>query len=204
MHYESGYSYPLLVWLHSDDSSEHELPGVMAPLSTRNYVAVAPRGTASTPGERRVFAWSQNAAHIEAAGQAVGNAISKAQRRFHVNPRCIFLAGFGGGGEMALRLALNSPQSFAGVISVNGPLPVGRSPLRRIHDARKLPMMLVAGVESRNYPQRRVSSDLRLLHAAGIQLELHQHPGGDDLTEVMLKDMNSWIMQRVCQPAGAS
>ncbi|MBU6387985.1 MAG: hypothetical protein KGS49_18735, partial [Planctomycetes bacterium] len=39
-HYESGYAYPLLVWLHSDHSSEYELDSVMHSLSMRNYAAV--------------------------------------------------------------------------------------------------------------------------------------------------------------------
>ena len=43
-HYEASYAYPLLVWLHSDHSSEYELDGLMQSLSLRNYAAVAIRG----------------------------------------------------------------------------------------------------------------------------------------------------------------
>lgn len=43
-HYESGYAYPLLVWLHGDGHSERDLAEIMPHVSVRNHVAVAPRG----------------------------------------------------------------------------------------------------------------------------------------------------------------
>lgn len=43
-HFEPRYDYPLIVWLHSDDSSEWELDSVMEAISLRNYLAIAPRG----------------------------------------------------------------------------------------------------------------------------------------------------------------
>ena len=43
-HYESGYSYPLLVWLHGPGCDERQLLRIMPQISMRNYVAIAPRG----------------------------------------------------------------------------------------------------------------------------------------------------------------
>ena len=44
LHYEPGYSYPLLVWLHGPGCDERQLLRIMPLVSMRNYVAVAPRG----------------------------------------------------------------------------------------------------------------------------------------------------------------
>lgn len=199
MHYEPGYAYPLVVWLHSDDSSEHELHHVMPHLSTRNYVAVAPRGGVDTPGERNSFLWSQRADQVAAASDAVQQAIERATRRFNVDASQVFLAGFGSGGEMALRLALASPLSYAGVVSINGPLPRGRNPLGQLKSVRRLPVMLVAGLESHCYPQERVCGDLRLLHSAGVKLQIVHLPAGDELTTSVLRTINGWMMQQICE-----
>src|SRR5207249_1092134 len=45
LHYEPNYAYPLIVWLHADGEDEQVLGRIMADVSLRNYVAVAPRGT---------------------------------------------------------------------------------------------------------------------------------------------------------------
>ena len=57
------------------------------------------------------------------------SAIDHAALRFNIDHQRVFLAGFGGGGEMAFRVAFERPDLFAGVISINGQVPSGDSPL---------------------------------------------------------------------------
>ena len=52
--------------------------------------------------------------------------------------------------------------------------------------------------DSRDYPDRRVCDDLRLLHSAGCTVALRQYPGGDELTTNMLSDLDRWLMEFVC------
>jgi hypothetical protein len=48
------------------------------------------------------------------------------------------------------------------------------------------------------HPDRRVCSDLRLLHSAGCTVALRQYPGDDELTTSMLSDLDRWLMESVC------
>src|ERR1700676_406196 len=57
LHYEANYAYPLLVWLHGPGDSEGQLKRIMPQISLRNYVAVAPRGTADWPAG--AYHWRQ-------------------------------------------------------------------------------------------------------------------------------------------------
>ena len=50
LHYESGYAYPLIVWLHGRGNDERQLLRIMPQVSMRNYVAVAPRGLGGPTG----------------------------------------------------------------------------------------------------------------------------------------------------------
>ena len=200
MHYEKGYAYPLIVWLHGSGGHERQVVRVMPLVSMRNYVAVAPQGTLALRAERSLpaFTWQQSEEHIGQAEQRVFAAIAASQEKFHIAPHRIFIAGFGAGGTMALRIALRCPEQFAGAISIGGAFPEGHSPLRRLKEVRPLPLFLAVGNSSTVYPASAVCRDLRLFHAAGLSVSLRQYPCGDELTTLMLADTDRWIMERVC------
>src|SRR5688572_4864061 len=131
IHYEPGYAYPLIVWLHSTASSERELRHVIPLVSMRNYVATAPRAASPSTRHRNRYSWRQSGDGIEAAESRVAECIAAATRRYNIHPSKVFLAGCGSGGTMALRLAWNDPGRFAGVVTINGPLPTRWRPLHR-------------------------------------------------------------------------
>lgn len=198
LHYEQGYAYPLLVWLHGDGGSERELRRVMPHVSVRNYVAVAARGAADGDADASGYSWRDSAAGAADAADDVRRSIDLAMGRYHVHQDRVFIAGYQGGGTMALRLAMSYPEWFAGAISLGGPMPSGDAPLRRVNEARHLPLMLACCRECRQYAPRRVADDLRLLHSAGFSLALRQYPGETGLTTAMLSDMDRWMMGLIC------
>lgn len=201
LHYERNYAYPLVVWLHGPSDDERQLKRVMPLISMRNYAAVAPRGTrADQP--RGGYRWEQSRDHIGAAEQRVFDCVEIAREKFNIHPGRVFLAGLGCGGTMAFRVALHHPRRFAGALSLGGPFPTTLRPLRRLNDARGLPLWLASGGESRDYPLAHVCRDLRLFHAAGLSVSVRQYPGGDELTTLMLSDMDRWMMEQVCAPSG--
>jgi len=198
MHYEPGYAYPLLIWLHGAMGDERQIRQVMPQISMRNHVAIAPRGTCAIRSERESYSWRQSTDAVEQAGSRVLDCVEIACRRFNIHPRRIFLAGVGCGGTMALRTAWNHPGRFAGVASFGGPMPSRDRPLRNVNALRRLPCFVASGRTSRDYPEADVCRDLRLLHAAGCTVALRQYPCGDDLTTTMLADFNRWVMDFIC------
>jgi phospholipase/carboxylesterase len=118
-----------------------------------------------------------------------------------VAPSRVFLAGFDAGGTMAFRVAMNYPDRFAGVLSICGAFPSGHRPFGRLTQARRLPMFLAVGRDSREYPPFRACADLRLLHAAGMSITLRQYPCAQELTQQMLRDVDRWIMEQIAPPA---
>ena len=198
IHYEEGYAYPLVVWLHDSASSEQELRQVMPLVSMRNYVAIAPRGTCPDGKHRGRYDWKQTSDSIESAQSLIADCISLAEQRFNIHEKRIFLVGRGAGGTMAVRTAWNDPNRFAGVVSINGPLPTQLSPLRRVNELRRVPCLLTTSRDSESYPSDQVCQDLRLLHVAGCTVALRQYPGCDNLTSNMLSDLDRWLMELVC------
>jgi phospholipase/carboxylesterase len=194
-HYEPGYAYPLLVWLHSAEGSERQVQEVLPLISTRNFVGLGIRGT--TAGSRRGHNWLQAPAGILAAEQRILDAVDLAAERFNIHDSRVYLAGYQAGGTMALRIALRNPERFAAGLSIAGSFPTAHAPLVRLNHLRKFPVFLAHGRDSQACPIDRVCQELRLLHAAGMGVTLRQYPCGDDLTTQMLADMNAWLMDHV-------
>lgn len=211
LHYERNYAYPLIIWLHGPADDERQLNRVLPLVSMRNYVAVAPRGTvASQPAhdcdDERLplgYEWHQSPEQISLAEHRVFAAKAAAERRFSVARNRIFLAGFGCGGTMAMRLALNHPTCFAGAASFGGLFPCGYAPLGRLAEARKLKLLLATCRDSIDYPPEQVCEHLRLFHSAGLSVCLRQYPCGDELTTAMLADMDRWIMDQFITSSNA-
>jgi phospholipase/carboxylesterase len=206
LHYEAGYAYPLLVWLHGRGPDEGQLMRIMPQVSIRNYVAVAPRGICLSGGggaEEERYGWQQSEDHIQRAEQRIFDSIETSQRRFHIARQRVFLAGFDCGGTMAFRVAMTHPTRFAGVLSLCGAFPSGSAPFGNLLQARRLPVFLAVGRDSREYPSAEVCQHLRLFHAAGLSITLRQYPCGHVLWPQMLADVTRWIMDQFF-PAEAS
>jgi phospholipase/carboxylesterase len=195
LHYEPNYAYPLLIWLHGRGGNEGQLRRIMPLISMRNYVAAAPRGLSPVAGQQNAYDWGE--AEVEVAAQRIFECLEAAQKKFHVAPQRVFLAGFESGGTLAFRVGMQHPNRFAGLLSVGGPFPAAGTPLASIRDARGLPLFIAHGRDAEQYPLDRICEELRLFHAAGLSVTLREYPCGDELTTQMLHDIDVWLMEQV-------
>jgi phospholipase/carboxylesterase len=193
-HYERNYAYPLLVWLHDCGGTEQELKQIVPLVSLRNYVSLAVRGTCEL---ERGFGWGDCGESLLAAESRVADAVSHATQRFNVHRQRVFLAGAGEGGTMAMRLALRSPEQYAGGASIGGSFPRGGSPLARLAAARDSRLLLMHCRDSVTYTVQHVCDELSLFHAAGMSVTVRQYPCPDELTTQMLRDLDMWLMEQV-------
>lgn len=194
-HYEQGYSYPLIVWLHHRGGREHDVLEIMPHVSLRNYVAIAPRGIAMGEAE---YGWPAGFASSEIE-QRILRSIQIARRHHSLSRRHIFLAGYQEGGTMALQLATLAPRRFAGAISLGGRFPRQSARFCHLPEAGQLPLMIAHGRSGVVYSEEHACRDLELLHTANMALSVRQYPGGDELDEQMLADMNRWMMELVVE-----
>lgn len=198
LHYESGYAYPLIIWLSGRGTDEEYLAEVMPLISLRNYVGVSVRGSLVGQDDcEPAISWDLGPQGVELATEAVEYCIESVSSRLNVSPQRVFLAGHADGGTMAMRIALANPRLFAGVASLGGALPHGRAPLARLKLSRDLEVLLAHGRGSELYPEDAICEDLRLLHYAGLNVTLRQYSHGDELSERMLSDVDQWAMRIV-------
>lgn len=195
LHYEKNYAYPLIVWLHSDGAKSAEIHNIMPQASLRNFVGIAPQ---SPVGNFEAgYYWEQEPETIDLAHDSIFAAIDSASMRFNIASHRIFIGGAGAGGTMAFRVALERPEIFSGVISIDGPLPDRQKPLGQWSECRELPVFWAHSRHSEAFAQDDLCQQLRLLHVAGFSVTLRQYPSDRCLNPKTMSDMNSWIMETI-------
>ena len=200
MHYEPGYAYPLIVWLHGQGkAAERQLMKIMPMVSMRNFVAVAPRGMEC--GNSGQFGWPVGEAGFHLAQQRVFDCLQIASEKCNISKRRVFLVGFDDGGTMAFRVAMQFPRYFSGVVSLCGSFPQGTMPLRQLGAVRQLPCLMCVGRDSPVFPPTEAARQMTLFHTAGMSVTVRQYPCRQELSTQMLEDLNRWIMERVTQAA---
>lgn len=186
--YEPGYDYPLLVWLPQSNDVAFDLGRTMMRMSLRNYLAVVP----AVPSDS------------ESCFQAIDEMVD----RYSIHPRRVYLVGIEAGGENAFRLACQNPESFAGVVSVNGQFPTNEGLLGQFDCVRSLPMMLCCDERANTADSlmaREIDATLRLFHAAGglLSLRVYRNKSRNRFPQVQLADIvgdiDRWIMDEVCR-----
>jgi phospholipase/carboxylesterase len=211
MHYEPKYSYPLLVWLHGTGEDERQVMRIMPAISMRNYVAIAPRGLSveslETPPTldlsvaailqrtKKQYDWTLSEENLATIEQRVFDCIAVAQERCRIADHRIFIAGFGTGGTVALRLATLYPECFAGAASFGGELPADNWICPSWHVTH--PLTLLLGIAQSASDS--VCRMMELCYTAGITADFREYPETNHLTPPMLQDLNRWMMQIVCQ-----
>ncbi len=195
MHYEKNYAYPLIVWLHADGEKSDQVNQVVPQVSIRNYVGIAPQGPVGN-FEAGYF-WEQEPDTIDMAHDSIMAAVDHASMRFNIASHRIFIAGQGAGGTMAFRIALERPEIFAGVISIDGPMPSDEKPLGLWSRCREIPVFWAHNRKSKDFCQKQLCEQLRLLHIAGFGVTLRQYPSDSCFGTKTLSDMNKWIMEMI-------
>ena len=197
LQYEKNYAYPLIVWLHSDSQKAAQLQSILPEISMKNYVGVAPQ--APVGNFQCGYHWDQDFDSIQAAQESVFDAIEVACSRFNINQNRIFLAGLDGGATMALRIAMSQPEQFAGVIALNGPLPVGHAVLSRWKEARQLPVFWAHHqMDHGEISNAMMCRNFQELYMFGFQnLVAREYPSLQDLENLVPREVNKWIMEQV-------
>jgi phospholipase/carboxylesterase len=205
--YEPGYAYPLLVFFHGRGGSERQLVRLAPRVSRRNYICIGIRGpepVLDRNSGRRGFGWAADTLsepHIE---DYVFSAIEQTFQTYNIHQDRIYLAGFCEGASQALRMGLRNPETFAGVISLNGKMP-GGGPLLRLPAGRQLRVLLCHGIANVTVPLTTARQDFRLLYTAGLPVRLQTYPTTHRIHADMLRDIDRWVMEAICnQPAAVS
>jgi hypothetical protein len=84
------------------------------------------------------------------------------------------------------------------VVSLGGPFPLDKGLFARLHEIRRLPMLLCCHGNASAAAVRHTDRTLRLFHAAGAALAMRIYSGRQQLSQSILGDVNRWLMDEIC------
>jgi len=193
--YEPGYAYPLVVWLHSDASSEMELDNVMPALSLRNYVGIALRGNVKSRGSQRRYRWGTSLTDCAVAEDLVWDSVQAAIDALSIHPDRIFLAGFGGGGTMAQWIGLKYASQVAGVVSLTGSFPKTSRVLSNWKVARHLKVLFAQRQGSTICSEEDMMRAVKVAHQSGLDYRFMQAQSEDDTDDTQGNELDAGMLQ---------
>ena len=131
---------------------------------------------------------------IERLEESVFESILQTRRLLHTHSERIFLVGCGEGAAVAYWLGMTFPERFAGVVAINGWLPVGLRPLCRLKACRNLAVLVVHGAWNTRVPLSDARQNVATLRAGGLRVAFQSYPSAHRLSNAMLSDVDTWLM----------
>ncbi len=120
-HYEPGYAYPLVIWLHPDTGSEHDLHEIMPQISTRNYLGLSFRAPAIDPAApANGYHWPDSHLFVKQFADNLLQTVQELKKVLNIHEGRIYLAGTGAGCSVATKLLMQVPRFFAGAALIKG------------------------------------------------------------------------------------
>ncbi|MSR30612.1 MAG: hypothetical protein EXR99_03815 [Gemmataceae bacterium] len=202
VYYEPNYAYPLLVFLHGHGSSEDSVLRYAPHISRRNFIAISLRGRQEVTIQKNGkfeegYSWGSQAQSDAWVEDYLFNAIEKTRDFYHIHSRRIYLVGFCEGATLAYRMALQFPEQFAGMVSLNGCLPRQQRPLWRVNQMRHIKLFMGHGVANSVIPMGMALEDRLQFQMAGVEPCWRTYGTNHRLHVEMFKDTNRWIMGHV-------
>ncbi|MCA9036111.1 MAG: hypothetical protein KDA91_13335 [Planctomycetaceae bacterium] len=196
--YEECYAYPLIIWLHSDDTDEDQLEDVMEAISPQNYVGLSLRGNHF---ERRTggYRWNMESAHFGNVPlpELLHVTTCRMRKAFHIHSERIFLAGSGSGADAALQLLVHKSEWFAGAILLD---PIGKPDSIRGERLTGICSKAILQTQSRAANPEQLARNLeavRLLRSAGARVKVELTDTAIDPTGDNMRFLDHWIMNQL-------
>ena len=193
-HCERNYAYPLIVWLHGDGGSEQDIQLLMPMISERNYFGISLRGDRQCG---QWMGWSDSAQAVSNLQNDLFAAVTELRRCYCLHTEHVYLAGFGSGATMALRMLLSRPRWFAGTIMLAGRMTAMSCPLSHFRELAGRRLLYCAGSRDRSIDVAEIGPMMRLMHAAALETTTSEFDAGHEISYEMLSNMNYWIMHGV-------
>mgnify|MGYP001826345888 CR=1 FL=1 len=202
--------FPTVLALHGWGASAHDLIGLAPVLHRGEALVLSPQGpvVVRMPGGPVGYGWYPfgedgrgSPEEIARASERVLGFLEAAQQRYPIDPRKIVLLGFSQGGALAFDLALSDSSRFAGLAGLSCWLPDRlASEIQPDSGHQSLPVLVVHGTEDPMVPVARARESRQRLTALGVALSYREYEMGHEICADALRDLVSWLDDKVLSP----
>jgi phospholipase/carboxylesterase len=202
--------FPTVLALHGWGASAHDLIGLAPVVNGGEALVLSPQGPVviRIPGGPVGYGWyplgegvQDSPGEVTQASEAVLAFLEEAQQRYPIDPRKIVLLGFSQGGALAFELALRDASRFAGLAALSSWLPEQLAARLQPESAHQnLPVLVVHGTEDAMVPVDRARESRQRVTALGVALTYREYPMGHEISAEALRDIVTWLDEKVLHP----
>lgn len=202
--------FPTVLALHGWGASAHDLIGLAPILNRGEALVLSPQGPIGIriPQGPMGYGWyplaqgtQASPAQIRQAADRILAFLDEAQRQYPVDPRKIVLLGFSQGGALAFDIALRDPARFAGLAALSTWLTDDLAASIAAQPGHEsLPVLVVHGTEDPMIPVDRARETRRRLTQLGVLLTYREYPMGHEINGEALRDIITWLDEKVLHP----
>jgi phospholipase/carboxylesterase len=203
--------HPTIVALHGWGASALDLIGLAPALAQGRCQVICPQGPLVVPvGPGEGYGWFPltggqpvAAGSIEAAADAATAFLDAAVARYVVDPRKLVLLGFSQGGVLAYRMALTTPDRFAGLAALSSWLPPALVATVTADDGhRMLPTLIQHGSDDGIIAVSRAHQSVESLRALHVPVTYREYPMAHEISPHSLADLSGWLEEKVLSVGG--
>jgi phospholipase/carboxylesterase len=202
-----------IIWMHGLGADGHDFEPLVPELVDRSLPALrfvfphAPVRPVTINNGYAMRAWydiigidrrsAEDFAGIQASAAGISGLIRNENAR-GIDSSRIALAGFSQGGAMALYVGTRHPEQLAGIIALSCYLPLASQlGAERSTQNQSTPVFMAHGTQDPVVPYALGEDSRQLLGAAGYTVDWHSYPMPHSLCEPEVRDLRSWLAQRV-------
>jgi phospholipase/carboxylesterase len=172
-----------LILLHGTGADEQDLLP-LGELLSPGATLLSPRGMNRAEGVNRFFERRPDGSFVqETLSQALeelGSFFEAAQSEYSLDLAKAFAVGFSNGGNTALAMLLQNPESLAGVVAFGATNPMPQ--LTSFPDLSGKKVFIANGTQDPYAPQETTEEFVQQLKAAGAEVLRLSHPGGHTIS----------------------
>ena len=214
----AGPARACIIWLHGLGADGHDFEPLIPQLGLADALAVrvvlphAPRRPVTINGGMVMPAWydilspdfsnGQDEAGIHRSEKQL-QALIQREIDAGIPAANILLAGFSQGGAIVLHTGLRYPQKLAGILALSTYLPLADSLATEQAAANeRIPIMMAHGLQDPVVPLSLAQQSRERLQQQDYTVDWHAYPMQHAVCPEELRDIRSWLVQRLAAPAG--
>ena len=201
--------HPTLIAMHGFGANALDLLGLAPYIADGRFMVICPQGPMEVPiGPTRGYAWfpirmgsAPDHDVIADANKVATEFLNTALQKYPVDRKKLVMLGFSQGGMMAYRLAVRNPSKFAALVGLSTYFPAELK--NEINDPaalESLPTLIQHGRADEMIEITRARTSVETLRSLKVPLTYREYDCGHEITAEGLKDLSTFLTEKVLEP----
>jgi phospholipase/carboxylesterase len=201
--------FPTIVAMHGWGSNALDLVGLAPFVADGRFLVICPQGPEAVEiGAVNGYGWYPRVGGAQPDQEKVGGSVEALRKfvdfacaRYPVDSRKLVALGFSQGGGMAYNLAMGWPERFAALVAISTTFPAALAERVTANEAlERLPTLVQHGRVDQMIEIARARQAVEILRKLKLPLVYREYGCGHEITAEGIRDLSSFLIEKVAEP----